>query len=394
MTGGQSNTHNWEEMRRAQCLQRRPTARLSQLFRHFSQADAVCVDQTGSAASCCHSCNAIATTGAAAAADNAVAAFHRMPLFHPSWQFTPAMKDQMDKDGHVIFPGLMTAEAVRTATDACVRVQAMHEEFTDRIAPLREAHAARVELARSDAEREKLEEERWKPGADGDFNLVLNPGSNCAEMDPFFEAAIGHPDMRKIVEGVFDKDWRFDHCTMANRKGGNGGIGWHSHGGSDTDSWYDQPRGFIRVFWYINGFAAGDGNLKVVPGSHLHRRDPMRGFSSDEAAQAGWIDGRLHPITKRSLKIEHLACPRGTVIAMWTHAAHAVEPKASGTDTRYTLITGYRQPQCHEVSKWITPAFYRRNTMGLPPLAKDFSVLDEFGRPLSTLPGRSEFRPS
>jgi hypothetical protein len=119
----------------------------------------------------------------------------------------------------------------------------------------------------------------------------------------------------------------------------------------------------------------------------------MRGFGSDEEAQVGWVDGRSHPVTRKPLQIEHLTCPPGTVIVMWTHAAHAVEPKPMGTDTRYTLITGYRQPQCREVSKWITPAFYRRKTVGLHVQAKDFAVLDEQGEPLPTPPGRSEFRP-
>eukprot|EP01052_Picozoa_sp_SAG31_P027812 SAG31_NODE_2635_length_5340_cov_15.869681_3_plen_66_part_00 len=52
------------------------------------------------------------------------------------------------------------------------------------------------------------------PGVDGDFNLVLNPGSNCAECHPFFEGVLGHPHMRKVVEGVLGEEWRFDHCTM------------------------------------------------------------------------------------------------------------------------------------------------------------------------------------
>ena len=47
--------------------------------------------------------------------------------------------------------------------------------------------------------------------------------------------------------------------------GGNDGIGWHSHGGSDNDATYDDERGFIRVFFYINGFELDDGNLKVIP---------------------------------------------------------------------------------------------------------------------------------
>jgi hypothetical protein len=304
------------------------------------------------------------------------------------------MKGQLDKDGHVMLPGVMTAEAVQAATTACIRVQAEHEVFTARVTPLREAHAARVAEAATAEERDALEEERWRPGADGDFNLVLNPGSNCAEIDPFFEAALGHPDMLKIVEGVLGKDWRFDHCTMANRKGGDGGIGWHSHGGSDADSWYDQPRGFIRIFWYVNGFSEGDGNLKAIPGSHLHRSDPMPGFANDADVEAGWLNGRTHPITGKPLEIERLECPPGTVIVMWTHGAHGVDPKPPEAATRYTLITGYRQPSCREVSKWITPAFYERETVGLPELAKDFSVLDETtGKPLPTPPGRSKFRP-
>ena len=182
-----------------------PWRRLKQLLRHV-------VDDDAHAAA--RRCECTAAAKAGAHLDDAVAAFHRMPLFDPSWEFTPDMKAQMDKDGHVVLPGLMTAEAVEIATAACARVQAIHEEFTARLTPLRRAHEARVAAATSDAERDALEEERWAPGADGDFNLVLNPGSNCAEIDPFFEAALGHPDMRQIVEGVLGEDWRFDHCTM------------------------------------------------------------------------------------------------------------------------------------------------------------------------------------
>ena len=64
-----------------------------------------------------------------------------------------------------------------------------------------------------------------------------------------------------------------------------------------------------------------------------------------------------------------------------------------GTPTRYTLITGYRQPQCREVSKWITPAFYNRRTVGLAPEGKDFAILDGSGEPLPTPPGKDLFRP-
>ena len=142
-----------------------PRRRLTQLLRH------VVVDDAHAAARRCE-CTASATTAGADLGD-AVAAFHRMPLFEPSWQFTPDMKAQMDKDGHVVLPGLMTAEAVEIATAACGRVQAIHEEFTARLTPLRQAHEARVAAATSDAERDALEEERWKVSSPQTYGRLL-----------------------------------------------------------------------------------------------------------------------------------------------------------------------------------------------------------------------------
>ena len=68
--------------------------------------------------------------------------------------------------GHIALPGLMTDAAVSKALAVAARVQAIHEEFTERITPLREAHERRIEAATTDAEREALEAERWRPGAD------------------------------------------------------------------------------------------------------------------------------------------------------------------------------------------------------------------------------------
>ena len=87
---------------------------------------------------------------------------------------------------------------------------------------------------------------------------------------------------------------------------------------------------------------------------------------------------------------------------MWTHAAHAVQPTLPDTATRYTLITGYRQPRCHEgairsgeavIQKWITPAFYNRRTVGLASDGKAFTFMDEAGGPLPTPPGKDLFHP-
>jgi hypothetical protein len=89
---------------------------------------------------------------------------------------------------------------------------------------------------------------------------------------------------------------------------------------------------------------------------------------------------------------------------MWTRAAHGVNPKkpAAAADdasdllaggTRYTLITGYRNPKAHEVSKWITPGFLEKTTPGLTRGQKDFEVLDACGDPLPGSRGKSKWQP-
>jgi hypothetical protein len=66
----------------------------------------------------------------------------------------------------------------------------------------------------------------------------------------------------------------------------------------------------------------GNGNLKVVRGSHLFR-DPTANAPNDDALRQGWMTDpvtgktRLHPLTHEPLKIEELECPRGSVVLMW-----------------------------------------------------------------------------
>ncbi len=74
-----------------------------------------------------------------------------------------------------------------------------------------------------------------------------------------------------------------------------------------------------RIFFYASGFELGDGNLKIVRGSHLFR-DPAVSFLGDEALFEGWVKGKTHPMSGEPLRIEQLECPPGSVIAMWTHA--------------------------------------------------------------------------
>lgn len=89
----------------------------------------------------------------------------------------------------------------------------------------------------------------------------------------------------------------------------------------------------------MNGFGANDGNLKVVPGSHLIR-DPKIDGATDEDLLAGWMKARVHPIGGRPLTIEAPEAETGSVALLWTHAAHAVHPRQKDRDTRGCVVYG------------------------------------------------------
>ena len=111
-----------------------------------------------------------------------------------------------------------------------------------------------------------------------------------------------------------------------------------------TRVWEEDPSlGFVRIFFYVNGFEPDDGGLKVVPGSHLFR-DRIGRMDSDEALQEQWLRGKNHPITDDPLQIHALSAPPGTVIAMWTFAAHGVNPRQPSSDTRWCVVYAYRNP--------------------------------------------------
>ena len=47
---------------------------------------------------------------------------------------------------------------------------------------------------------------------------------------------------------------------------------------------------------------------------------------------------------RRTVEIQDLSVPDGTVALMWTHAAHAVSPRRPNSKTRWTVVYAYRNP--------------------------------------------------
>ena len=170
---------------------------------------------------------------------------------------------------------------------------------------------------------------------------------------------IAHPQMLALAHNVLGDNIRFDHCVTLNRPGGNQGVRWHSHEYAEDD----PTLGFVRIFFYINGFTHNDGNLKAVPGSHLYRDEKINA-QTDAELEAGWLHGKTHPITGEPLTIQPLSAPPASVVLMWTHAAHAVTPRQPNSPTRWAVVYAYRNPGRPSLARWITEAYERKTIPG------------------------------
>jgi hypothetical protein len=222
----------------------------------------------------------------------------------------PAERERLDRDGHLVLSGLLTETACARLTESLARIAA------------------------------------------GPAPEPQPPNHYAAEHEPYLASLIAHPQMLRLARQVLGPEIRYDHCVSLNRPGGDRGSHWHSHE-------YGEERpdlGFVRIFLYVNGFAPDDGGLGVVPGSHLYR-DAKIHAQTDEELRAGWLAGKSHPLTGEPLAIEYLTAPPGSIVLMWTHAAHAVSPRRPGSPTRWTVVYAYRNPGLPSRARWITPAF-------------------------------------
>lgn len=238
-------------------------------------------------------------------------------LFRP-FAFGTEERAVLDRDGHFVLPGILTDAACSNLTAALARIQAL-------------------------------------PHGDEAYR----PSRFAAEFDAYLEGLIGHPHLLDLVRRVLGPEIRYDHCVALNREPGNQGSSWHSHEYADDD----PALGFVRVFFYVNGFVADDGGLKVVPGSHRYR-DPGIHAASDAELAEGWMAQKVHPASGQPLAIAELAVPPGTVVLMWTHAAHGVNPRQAASNTRWCVVYAYRNPGRESRARWLSPRFERKQIKG------------------------------
>ena len=74
--------------------------------------------------------------------------------------------------------------------------------------------------------------------------------------------------------------------------------------------------------------------------------------------------GKVHPLTGAALAIEELNVPQGTVVLMWTHAAHGVNARKVGSDTRWCVVFAYRNPGQPSRARWLSEGFENKDISG------------------------------
>ena len=210
--------------------------------------------------------------------------WHSVPLFdtakHPGG-LTPEQKATMDMDGHIVLPGILTPDTVERLIDRLSAMNDLDAVFQrERAAKRKQLEQAR-DAAKTAAEKEAAERALSSWAEDGGLGMRLSVGACIAEHDEYIESVVGHPQMLALARSILGDDIRFDHCcNSSGRAGGDTpdrGMGYHGHSYADgRKTWADEvvpglaPKtnnpslGFIRIFFYVNGFSLKNGNLKTV----------------------------------------------------------------------------------------------------------------------------------
>lgn len=326
--------------------------------------------------------------------------WHGTPLFDPTFEWGARERQEMDGAGFLVLPGLLTHAARQRLLCALRRVDTLNEAD----GPARQQRIARLQkrlfeieafgALENGAEKQDLKWELWEEQRLGIRRVA-------AEHDALIAATISHPQMLQLAADALStpsSTISFDHCALNIRRAGNGGQSWHTHGAAELRDHAGNPwasstaapsslptmdklcqiAGLVRIFFYVNGTPSRDGNLKVVRGSHLFW-DPNWQADSDDDLVSHWLGGagggqrQLHPATGKPLRIEEVVLPAGSVVVMWTHSLHAVNPKPNESQTRWALITAYRNPYARDASGWITRRWSRQPLLGLEMHQKEIA---------------------
>ena len=279
-----------------------------------------------------------------------------------------ALAEQFDyanylQDGYIVLKGIMTPQTIEAWTTALQDGQQLNDALLQsdwqQIDWLGLGCEFPAQTLAPIAIERALGNSQAIPQRDNEAGiLTLRRHSVLAEYFPaghipYLMGVLMHPQMLSLQQMCLDSDAvYFDHNQLLTRAAGYAGGAWHSHrigaghddcGIAAPNEYRAQPNANLCLF-YPRGFAAeDDGGLKIIRGSHFFREPSACQAATDEEMSAGWLKGRVHPVTGAPLAIEHLELPPGSVVCCLSHAAHGVAAKAAYRQSRWCSLHCYKK---------------------------------------------------
>ena len=174
--------------------------------------------------------------------------WHAVPMFVDGARggLTPEQRAQMDIDGHIVLPGIITEETTARAIAALARVDQIAADFAQSPAGRRQAELRALVQQKdvSEERKQQAQQELREWGPDGSHGNRMSINQVIAEHDEYLESIVGHPEMLALAKSVLGDDIRFDHQCGMSKDPGNGGMGYHPHNYADEVG--GEP-GMIRV---------------------------------------------------------------------------------------------------------------------------------------------------
>ena len=174
--------------------------------------------------------------------------WHDVPMFVDGARggLTPEQRAQMDIDGHIVLPGIITEETTARAIAALARVDQIAADFAQSPAGRRQAELRALVQQKdvSEERKQQAQQELREWGPDGSHGNRMSINQVIAEHDEYLESIVGHPEMLALAKSVLGDDIRFDHQCGMSKDPGNGGMGYHPHNYADEVG--GEP-GMIRV---------------------------------------------------------------------------------------------------------------------------------------------------
>ncbi len=220
---------------------------------------------------------------------------------------TPQQKEQLDRDGYLPLPGILSAPQV-------------------------EALRARQE--------ELLAEEGEKAGTEVHQERGTDRLSDLINKDPLFQIVLTQPTVLAVIAHVLRADFKLSSLNSRNALPGQGLQGLHADWGRlETPGDYQV----CNSLWLLDDFTPENGATRLVPGTHRGTQVPSDVMTDPSAA---------HPDEKV------LQGKAGDVVVVNSHAWHGGTTNLTQGPRR--VMHGYfcrrHQPPQLDQQKYLRPA--------------------------------------